>query len=129
MNDAGDRRVLSLPPADDSAESDPIVVTERLIQRDDREMFYSYARLVPPDQGFPYTDLMSKFAFVPMTTLAPSGGGTGNVSARGDRRSCLQWTTSVLPNDPKRPMIAAEAVARFQESWKPYFDAAIQMEE
>jgi hypothetical protein len=130
VTDSGDRRVLSLPPPDDSASSDPLVVTERLIQRDDHEMFYSYSRTVPPELGLPYTGLMSKFAFVTVNTASSSGGGGSvQVSARGERKCCLQWTTSVLPNDPTKPMIAAEAVAKFQESWKPYFDAAIQMEE
>lgn len=99
VNDENDRRVLSLPPSDDAPDSDPIIVTERLIQRDDREMFYSYSRLVPPAAGFPYTDLMSKFAFVAVTT------------SQADRQCVLQWTTSVLPNDSKNPQVAAEALA------------------
>ena len=94
-NDANDRRVLSLPPSDDSPESDPILVTEKLIQRDEREMFYSYSRLVPPDGGFSYTDLMSKFAFVPINS----------------KRCTIQWTTSVLPKDSQNPNKAAEEVA------------------
>lgn len=103
VNDAGDRRVLSLPPLDDSVDGDPILVTERLIQRDEREMFYSYSRLVPPGVGFPYTDLMSKFAFVPVTSKGPTGAI--------EKKCCLQWTTSVLPNDELNPKAAADAVA------------------
>jgi hypothetical protein len=104
VNDAGDRRVLSLPPSDDSAEGEPLLVTEKLIQRDDREMFYSYSRLVPPDAGFSYSNLLSKFAFVPLNAKSHSGAGA-------DKKCCLQWTTSVLPNDIKNHKEAAEDVA------------------
>jgi hypothetical protein len=140
---SGDRRVLVLPRDAENEEEeedeqqarqrkgkggikDTIVVTERLIQRSDREMFYSYSRTTPPDgpeaTAFPYTDLLSKFAFLPVSSGGGGGGG-------GGKQCLLQWTTSVLPRDPKRPRRAAEAVARFQESWRPYFDAALQDED
>lgn len=131
----GSRRTIAVPPQEDSAESEATLVTERLIQRNDREMFYSYARVDSKAEteaaeaaassgsgsgggGAGYTDLLSKFSFLPM----PNG-------AQGEKRCVLQWTTSVLPNDAANPKRAAEAVAKFQESFKPFFDAAIQMED
>lgn len=132
----GSRRTLAVPPPEDGAESEPTAVTERLIQRNDREMFYSYARVDSKAEteaaeaaaeansggGAGYTDLLSKFSFLPL----PSGSGSGGSS---EKRCILQWTTSVLPNDRANPKRAAEAVARFQESWKPFLEAAIQMED
>jgi len=121
--DSGDRRVLTLPPDEDSASSESTIVTERLIQRSERDLYYSYSRAAPSTtnssaNGLPYTELLSKYAFVPLANAAD-----------GSKRCVLQWTTSVLPRDPATPKEAAESVARFQESWRAYFDAAIQMED
>lgn len=128
----GSRRTMAIPPLDDAPESEATLVTERLIQRNDREMFYSYARVPSKAEtdaaeaaasgaaggGAGFTDLLSKFSFLPL----PNG-------PQGEKRCVLQWTTSVLPNDSANPKRAAEAVAKFQEGFKPFFDAAIQMED
>jgi len=162
----GDRRVLVLPielllPGEDeegasddeedesgaaqqrgsSGVKDTVVVTERLIQRSERDMFYSYSRATPPDappRAFPYTELLSKFAFLPASAAAASssssagtaGAAVGGGSGGGNKKQCLlQWTTSVLPRDPQRPRRAAESVARYQEAWRPYLLAALESDD
>jgi hypothetical protein len=111
---AGEKRVLNVPREDGSGEDQ---ITERLIQRSERSLFYSYSRVDNPAAS--YTDFTSKFSFLPVLTAGSSGS----------KRTVLQWSTSVQPRDASQHQAVAEEVANFQNSWKRFFEAAINLEE
>lgn len=98
--------------------SKTVTFTEKLIQRSDRDMFYSYSRSIAADDpSFPFTDLLSKFSFLSLAQFGssplPKGDniiGAEGASTSSEKRCIIQWTTSVMPKDTTKPEIAAAAV-------------------
>lgn len=105
----GDTRTLSLPIA---ADGRAVEVRDTLMQRSERDMYYTYSRAVPAAAGLAFTDALSRFSFVSL----------------GRKQSALQWTTSVLPAHGKIAKQAGEAVARMQLSWQPFFEQATRLD-
>lgn len=115
VSDDGDKRMVMSSQLSSSSTSslsgltNPFDYTEVLVEKDDSRHYYRYSRLVTP-HTFPYTDHLSKFSLVSLST----------------NKCQLIWLTSVLPTNKHEPDKAAHSVKHGQEEVKPYFHAAIQ---
>lgn len=103
VSSSGDKRVVSLPPeVTGNNAGETMIVTERLIERNEKDRYYSYTRIIPPSYGIEYSDMQSKFEFKDFISMNEN---------RSLKKSILQWTTNVLPKDIKNPHSAAKSIA------------------